>query len=1082
VFGIAKAHWATTVTLGLLLTGSVGLLLPGVLALPATGLGGTPTAHAQPMASAPAAVTHGDLVVGPANSPYVIQTFPAGATYYEEGNVTVLAGGTLIVRNTTFDMLQFVGTTGNVANRLSHLYTISVLGVAVFDNSTLTSDVSLLNAYVKVPVSVSGGGMLIVRDGSHFAFPGWVTVSGAGSSLYVNNSFVMGNPLASNLPDSSAVLNDTLYAPTLNVSAGGVAFFGGSAVVNTYKDDVTSSGWPSALLIDPSFEALNVATPGHWSSFGLSPSTSQGLAQAALYPSIAAGIVTFDYSAAVSATSTGSFANSGSTYSLGALLFSSIGSRASAALPAAAVHQINTMGLAAFLQATGGFGTPTAVYVNLTGPTAAVNVTQVSIQLIPTLSYDVIVSGGTLTAVDSLFDLNFNQSVPAANSNKLALSNGAHAFLANLSTTGGPTGGFSNSSAILPDASSNATIYRWMAVPVLVAPGAPIPNALATAYYAFDTSQTNNATAVYYNTLAPAPGLLNWVNRVDTARGVTVYGTSPTNGMAELLLASTIISQASLPDGNFLGEYHVAVNLVGGGTHWQDSGVSPYPTNMSPAHPDVVAPALYPNFHALLGASGLTVAVGTTIMTNDTVAIGQLLNISFTITNTGPAPATSYSASLWFTGPFNASPQQVGTPLSGGSLNSGASVPASLTWLVSESVTGRVGTINALFSVQVAWNNGIAPLGGSTQTPQNVTILPAEITVAYTPIGVSLNETSVYETSGSITFAGAGLADVWVNVSNGGAAVPYSVFQTHSGPFDLEIQELTGMAPGTYTLLITVGYNHRFVHNVAFANAFVVPGPPPPVTGVNILFESFFGFPLWIWILIGAGIVGGVLGGLSLARSSARGRLVECGECGELIPESALSCPKCGAEFETDLVRCSRCGSTIPARSNVCPECSATLLGKEESAARDPDRQGYSDFVERYRIEARKELGENYSESAFWDWWKRQQSYVPFSQWKLQQAQGSRLGMGAPPAMSAAQEEAPPPMRRGGGPPPGAAPPMARAAAAPAPAQRFGAPAPAAPSAAGAPAGGAGTKACPNCGKEVPPDFLVCPFCGAVTR
>src|SRR4029077_21045035 len=93
--------------------------------------------------------------------------------------------------------------------------------------------------------------------------------------------------------------------------------------------------------------------------------------------------------------------------------------------------------------------------------------------------------------------------------------------------------------------------------------------------------------------------------------------------------------------------------------------------------------------------------------------------------------------------------------------------------------------------------------------------------------------------------------------------------------------------------------------------------------------------------------------------------------------------------------RCSRCGSTIPSNSAVCPECSAQLLGADTA---DPERQGYQDFVEKFRTEAKKELGDNYGEGAFWDWWKRQPSYVSFNQWKLQQAQGSRAGMTAPPA------------------------------------------------------------------------------------
>ncbi|MGP8075632.1 MAG: hypothetical protein ACLP8Y_02705 [Thermoplasmata archaeon] len=31
-------------------------------------------------------------------------------------------------------------------------------------------------------------------------------------------------------------------------------------------------------------------------------------------------------------------------------------------------------------------------------------------------------------------------------------------------------------------------------------------------------------------------------------------------------------------------------------------------------------------------------------------------------------------------------------------------------------------------------------------------------------------------------------------------------------------------------------------------------------------------------------------------------------------------------------------------------------------------------------------------------------------------------------------------------------------------------------------AGGAGLKACPSCGKEIPTEYLVCPFCNAVTQ
>lgn len=173
------------------------------------------------------------------------------------------------------------------------------------------------------------------------------------------------------------------------------------------------------------------------------------------------------------------------------------------------------------------------------------------------------------------------------------------------------------------------------------------------------------------------------------------------------------------------------------------------------------------------------------------------------------------------------------------------------------------------------------------------------------------------------------------------------------------------------------------------------------------------------------------------------------------------------------MIRCSRCASTIPADSKFCPECAATLLGPTGEAESDPEKQAYADFTEKYRAEGKRELGDNYSEGAFWDWWKRQPTYTPFSQWSLQQGQGTaRAGMTAPPVGTETTPEAtegktPP---KGGpgwaeGPPEGAVSPTPPAAA----------PTPTTPPT------GAGLKACPSCGKEIPSEYLVCPFCNAVT-
>jgi len=258
----------------------------------------------------------------------------------------------------------------------------------------------------------------------------------------------------------------------------------------------------------------------------------------------------------------------------------------------------------------------------------------------------------------------------------------------------------------------------------------------------------------------------------------------------------------------------------------------------------------------------------------------------------------------------------------------------------------------------------------------------------------------------------------------------------------------------------------------------------PGGSSSNFLNYSFLGLTIWpYWILIIAAVVVGLVAFLFVSRRQAAGKLVECGECGNLIPEDATVCPKCGAEFEADLIRCSRCSSTIPANSKICPECAALLLGTSEEAGEAAERQGYQDYTEKYRAEGKRELGENFNEGSFWDWWKRQPTYTPYNQWKLQQGQGTpRTGMSEPPAAGGggagepiaalsggAVPARPPPKGGAGGAPPPSAPP---AKAAP----------PKTPAGTGAAPAAAGFKNCPGCGKEIPGDYLICPFCSSVVQ
>ncbi len=73
--------------------------------------------------------------------------------------------------------------------------------------------------------------------------------------------------------------------------------------------------------------------------------------------------------------------------------------------------------------------------------------------------------------------------------------------------------------------------------------------------------------------------------------------------------------------------------------------------------------------------------------------------------------------------------------------------------------------------------------------------------------------------------------------------------------------------------------------------------------------------------------------------SGSQGREI-CPQCGELQPENAVFCLKCGARLIAGKTICPRCGERIPRGrlclhcgfmlTEPCPYCGAELLGKEK--------------------------------------------------------------------------------------------------------------------------------------------------------
>jgi subtilase family serine protease len=203
------------------------------------------------------------------------------------------------------------------------------------------------------------------------------------------------------------------------------------------------------------------------------------------------------------------------------------------------------------------------------------------------------------------------------------------------------------------------------------------------------------------------------------------------------------------------------------------------------------------------------------------------------------------------------------------------------------------------------------------------------------------------------------------------------------GTFSRTVHVPADLVKGTYMIKVIV----------------IVPGGSPVVKNspqfqVLPLSPDDLGISLWIWILIIVLVLVSILIGSWLIYRGL-GRMVECGECGSLIPEASKRCPKCGVEFESGTAKCSQCGAWIPAASKECPECGAKFatepMVEEENEYIKKMRGEYDEFVSPYREQAKGALGKKYSEAKFAEWWKKQPSYVTFERWLSQEEEKRKV-------------------------------------------------------------------------------------------
>lgn len=205
---------------------------------------------------------------------------------------------------------------------------------------------------------------------------------------------------------------------------------------------------------------------------------------------------------------------------------------------------------------------------------------------------------------------------------------------------------------------------------------------------------------------------------------------------------------------------------------------------------------------------------------------------------------------------------------------------------------------------------------------------------------------------------------------------------TSTGYFETLVYIPPGLERGDYMIKVEVE-----ISGAAYFNTQQIYVEP--------IFEES-SIPWWVWLIIIV-VVAAVIIGFSLyLYKYGLGKMVECGECGSLIPENSKKCPKCGVLFETGTAKCSECGAWIPASANVCPECGAKFIGEaigeEEDEYIKKMREQYDSMLDDERSRAKEEIGKKYSEAKFIAWWKKQPNYVSFESWLSEEEEKRKSG------------------------------------------------------------------------------------------
>lgn len=288
-----------------------------------------------------------------------------------------------------------------------------------------------------------------------------------------------------------------------------------------------------------------------------------------------------------------------------------------------------------------------------------------------------------------------------------------------------------------------------------------------------------------------------------------------------------------------------------------------------------------------------------------------------------------------------------------------------------------------------------ADVGLDANITDNVNQMAFEVTAMNPDISISLSKVN-YAPGDAILVDG--------RVTQGDQKAPLaglavSVVVTDSSGFPLTVVQTTTTDADGYFYAVLQTPSGKEGDQLVRATVTSSDGNFTNLANINIIAPfTPQSIPNWVYLLIVAIVIAVIVAFSFYLYKVGLGRMVECGNCGALIPEVSKHCPKCGVEFEADTAKCSECGAWIPAKAESCPDCGAKFMtepleGEQGSGYIEAMRKQYEEYVDGFRNQAKTALGVKYSEEKFQEWLQTEPNYLPFEEWLRKEEMSRRSGV-----------------------------------------------------------------------------------------